>query len=172
MSFSKPMPDSTLEEEAVMNWLEDHGGQFVPRDRNGRAVRKRATWVKKDYWETQWGRDLRNPEVEDPDSALGKRFRLRFRVPFAMYKEILLPMCRERGIFPSDGSWREKIPSEFKLLMCLRILGRGNYADDVSELSGIAPSSVNSIFKDFVMKHNKPHKLLVSVVCTSLELWI
>ena len=23
MSFSKPIPDSTLEEEAVMNWLED-----------------------------------------------------------------------------------------------------------------------------------------------------
>ena len=152
MSFSKPMPDSTLEEETVMKWLEDNGGQFTPIRQNGQNIRRRTAWVKKDYWETQWGRDMRNLDIEDPDSALGKRFRLRFRVPFAMYKEILLPMCRERGIFPSNGSWREKIPSEFKLLMCLRILGRGNYADDVSELSGIAPSSVNSIFKHFVTR--------------------
>ena len=69
-----------------MKWLEDNGGQFVPRDRNGRAIRKRATWVKKDYWDTLWGRDLRNPAIEDLDSVLGKKIRLRFRVPFAMCK--------------------------------------------------------------------------------------
>ena len=110
MSFSKPMPDSTLEEEAVMKWLEDHGGQFVPKDRNGRNIKRRTTWVKKDYWETQWGRDLRNPDIEDPDSTIGKRFRLLFRVPFAMYKEILLPMCRERCIFFLMGLGGKKFP--------------------------------------------------------------
>ena len=103
MSFSKPIPDSTLEEEAVLNWLEDHGGEFVPRHRNGRNIKRRATWVKKDYLETQWGLDMRNPDIEDPDSALGKKIRLRFRVPFAMFKEILLPMCRERGILVLEG---------------------------------------------------------------------
>ena len=98
MSFSKPMPDSTLEEEAVMNWLEGNCGQFIPKYQNGRDIKRRATWVKKDYWDTLWGRDLRNPAIEDPDSVLGKKFRLRFRVPFAMFRRYYSP-CAERGAF-------------------------------------------------------------------------
>ncbi len=55
-------------------------------------------------------------------------------------------MCDQRNIFCSSRS----IPIEFKILVGLRILGRGNCADDVEEMSEIPESSCNFIFKQFV----------------------
>ena len=39
---------------------------------------------------------------------------------------------------------------EYKLLVCLRILGRGNTYDDVSEVSRIGLSTIANILKTFV----------------------
>lgn len=45
---------------------------------------------------------------------------------------------------------RVKIPIELKLLACLRMLGRGECADTVAELSEIPASTLNVIFKKFI----------------------
>jgi hypothetical protein len=42
------------------------------------------------------------------------------------------------------------VPIEFKILIALRILGRDCDADTASELSGIAASSCNYFFKQFI----------------------
>ena len=44
-----------------------------------------------------------------------------------------------------------KIPIEFKILMSLRILGRDSCADDISEYINIGDSTVNHIFKLFLL---------------------
>ncbi len=150
MSFSKPLPCHAEEEASVIEWIEANADQFLPRKRDGSPLRKRTKSTKIDYWSTGWGRMLRNPALENPQSAEAKQFKLRFRVPYLMFKLYLLPMCIEKEIFPRKASWRNTIPAEFKLLISLRILGRGNCADDIAELSGCRNSTISIIFKDFV----------------------
>jgi len=43
-----------------------------------------------DYWESTWGRLLRDnlEELRDPSSPLSKLFRLRFRVPFPLFERL------------------------------------------------------------------------------------
>ena len=85
---------------------------------------------------------------------LPKKFRRRFRIPFALFHEWLVPICREKNLF---GAAQSPIPLEFKVLVTLRILGRNNTADDTNELSrgSIGESSCNEIFKTFVVNFAK-----------------
>lgn len=41
-------------------------------------------------------------------------------------------------------------PLEIKLLVCLRILGRGSVADDIVEYTGLGETTVYNIFKTFL----------------------
>ena len=150
MSFSKPLPCHAEEEASVIEWIEANADQFIPRRPNGSPLRKRTKSTKIDYWSTGWGRMLRNPALDNPQSAEAKQFKLRFHVPYLMFKLYLLPMCIEKEIFHRRACWRQTIPAEFKLLISLRILGRGNCADDIAELSGCRNSTISKIFKDFV----------------------
>ena len=77
-----------------------------------------------------------------------KLFRLRFRIPSLVFKEFLVPMCKDANIFSISEESKVRVPMEFKFLMCLRILSRGNVADNIAELSSGCPSTVNwlSIF--------------------------
>ena len=50
------------------------------------------------------------------------------------------------------------VPIEFKVLIGLRILGRGNVADDIAEMSGIPRSSVSKFFLQFVHGFCKHYK--------------
>jgi len=150
MSFSKPLPCHAEEEASVIEWIEANADQFLPRKRDGPPLRKRTKSTKIDYWSTGWGRMLRNPALENPQSAEAKQFKLRFRVPYLLFKLYLLPMCTEKEIFPRKANWRHKIPAEFKLLVSLRIFGRGTCADDIAEMSGCRNSTISVIFKDFV----------------------
>ena len=59
-------------------------------------------------------------------------------------------MCKNGNIFAVTEECKVRVPLEFKILMCLRILSRGNVADDIAELSSGCPSTVNFIFKQFV----------------------
>ena len=43
---------------------------------------------------TPWGRIIRDPEVRDPSSRLGRLFRLHFRMPFDLFEEGLVPLVR------------------------------------------------------------------------------
>jgi hypothetical protein len=93
---------------------------------------------------------LKDRRLSDERSELSKLFRLRFRVPFSLFRDILVPMCREKNIFGAENNHRARVPLEFKILASLRILGRGNCADDISELSQILNSSVTYYFHRFV----------------------
>ena len=43
---------------------------------------------------------------------------------------------------------------EFKLLGCLRILGRGAHCDDVAEILDCGKTTVNDMFKSFVKNYS------------------
>ncbi len=68
-----------------------------------------------------------------------------YRVPYPVFKEYLVPLCRQHNLFgkPSD------VPVTLKLLCVLRMLGRGTDADTISEISGIGESTINKFFKLF-----------------------
>ena len=119
--------------------------EFVPSpiQRNRSAKRPPA----KNLWGTPWGRMIRDPEVKDPHSRLGRLFRLRFRMPFDLFEEGLVPLVRRAG-FLSD---RGRIPLEIQVMIGLRRLGRGLVADDVAELANVAPSTVEWVFHKFVV---------------------
>jgi hypothetical protein len=87
---------------------------------------------------------LRHKDISDPNSFQGKKFRRRFRIPFLLFRDWLVPLCKEKNIFCTY----RRIPIEFKVLVPLRILGRNNTADDTKELCGgvIGESSCVEIF--------------------------
>ena len=76
---------------------------------------------------------LRDPRVMDENCAQAKRFRLRFRTPFLMFLDFLIPMVRSADIFPPEDDGRIKVPLEIKVLLSLQILGRDNCADDIGQ---------------------------------------
>ena len=106
-----------------------------------------------DLWSTIWEKVvtkireeiLCNGGVED--TKYQRRFRNRFRVPFSMFETMVLE-CEDANIFG-----RTQIGVEFKLLGCLRILGRGAHCDDVAEILDCGKTTVN-MFKTFVKNYS------------------
>jgi hypothetical protein len=83
------------------------------------------------------------------DNILYRIFRRRFRVPFPVFEHIVSE-CNRVNLFNIKSESRVRIPTEFKVLISLRILGRGNCFDDISEMSNVFQSSVAHIFHVFV----------------------
>ena len=91
MSLSKiSKSDELLEEEAIESFLFESIDDFVE---DPIPKKKRGPRTKVDYWDTNWGRWLRNPMIHDPNSKIAKMFMLRFRVPFILFNEKILKMC-------------------------------------------------------------------------------
>jgi hypothetical protein len=154
MSFSKYEDLSTnFANDIIKPWLSDNWEEFLVDDSK---KLKRSNRAKVNYWDTTWGRWLTNPLIKNPNSKLAKIFMLRFRVPFILFQEKILPMCRENNIFEIHREFCSSVPLEFKILLCLRILGRGLCFDDINELSQVPNSSVHSIFTKFVQRTGKP----------------
>jgi hypothetical protein len=108
-----------------------------------RTTRRRSP----NLWETGWGRLLLSDAIKDPDSYEAKIFRKRFRLPYPLFQRFVAE-CKQANIFEEINI--TKIAVEFKVLIGLRILGRDNCADDVSEFLNIGDSTINSIFKKFL----------------------
>ena len=70
-----------------------------------------------------------------------------------MFKNILTPLCLEKDVFRMKQN--SLIPIEIRLMICLRILGRGEYFDTVSELCRASKSAVELIFKLFVVNFSE-----------------
>ena len=87
-----------------------------------------------DYTKTKWGLTLQCPTMSDPTSSKAKLFRRRFRMPFNLFLYIF-KRCEEESIFSATTNYQNKIPDSIKLMCCLRILGRDNYFDDMSEMA-------------------------------------
>ena len=134
----------------VEEWVRGNTRLFEPEPPRIEQIRGRKREPSKNYWQTAWGLMLRDPEVQVPTSRLGKLFRLRFRMSWDLYHNYLMPMVVEANIFPVRQAKQTRIPLEIKILLCLRRLGRGLVADDVSELANVAASTVEAIFHQFV----------------------
>ena len=98
---------------------------------------------------------LRNDKIRDINDHEGKEFRRRFRVPAPFFLDWLVPECKAINIF---GASRDIIPVEIKLLICLRLLARGNVVDDIVELSRGSDKSVRLFFKTFVVNFSNHFK--------------
>jgi len=101
------------------------------------------------FWQSECGKLLQHPNINYPRTTEGKRFRRRFRLPYPLF-QYLVEICIRYNIF--DLTNASPIPIELKILACLRILGRNNCADDVTELSHeiLGEATVRFLFKTFV----------------------
>ena len=127
---------------------------------NEKQKKKRRVRINKrvQFSDTVWGQYICDDNVNNPHSREGKLFRRRFRLPFPVF-QFFVSLCRQHNIF--NSTYESKIPIEAKVLACLRILGRGNCADDINEMSAtvMGESTINTIFKTFiagVVKHIYP----------------
>lgn len=96
----------------------------------------------------------------DEKSNLAKKFRKRFRVPYAMFRQIVNeidsstdPEWRclqtlENKISKSAGA--DTIPHDILVLCCLRILGRYTLFDDLEEMCGVSATKIRTYFTNFV----------------------
>ena len=110
---------------------------------------------RKDYESSCWGRmlTLDKQKLQDPNSEESRIFRLRFRIPYAMF-ELLLSwvtdwLQNEEHLKSSDCTGRQAVPTSLKSLGVLRILGRGTCLDGIKELSEMSESTMWSFFHKF-----------------------
>ncbi len=125
----------------------------VEEDRNIKKRRIRGpslTHVELDN--TVWGQMLKHPDINNPESDVAIKFRLRFRIPYGVFKNILVPQCVKENVF--DLVRESRIPIEYKLLVCLRIIGRGHDFDTLNEISLIPVATCHHIFHTFVRNFN------------------
>ena len=85
-------------------------------------------------WESGWGILILPQTIKNPDCWEAKVFRKRFRLPFPLFERFVAE-CKQPNIFEEKNFG--KIAVEFKMLIGLRILGRDNCADDISEFLNI-----------------------------------
>ena len=117
----------------------------IPEVTGPKRTRKRKEKI--DFNNSSWGRLIADPEVNNPESTAGRTFRLRFRVPFPIFDKVLAPLMVTKNIFKADNKMT-RVPLKFKLLACLRILGRGLCFDDITDIIGIPVSTMHAIFND------------------------
>jgi len=139
--------ENDVDERAQMNG-DDVEDEFREYDTDV-SVKKRNTPKRMKYWESPWGVMLKDPELNNPWSNKSKKFRLGFRVTFKLF-EYIVQIIRDAKLYSNlrQGS----VPLELKVLIGLRMLGRGNFGDDIAEMSGLPLSSVYHFFHEFVDK--------------------
>ena len=111
------------EDELILRYIITENDEEVSKKRRKRY----DTHI--NFWDTDWGKIITNPNVNNPKTRAGKQFRRRFRMPYPVF-QYLVKQCSDHNIFSSV--YKSKIPIEAKVLGCLRILSRDNCADDVN----------------------------------------
>jgi len=123
------------------------------RPRQG-GIPGRTIGPRPDYKQSIWWKLIHHPEINDPDSRAYKQFRLRFRVPFPIFR-YLLTIARERKWFPEPSNPKREflyVPLELKILGALRVLGRGAVLDDIAEITFASESVLEDFFRQFCVK--------------------
>lgn len=109
-----------------------------------------------DYWASQWGATLQNQDemMQDPEGRRHQQFRLRFRVPFAIYLELVnwTSTWYDKTVQQTDALGNSRVPVELLVLGVLRMLGRSTCLDGIQELSGISPSVMSVFFHKWCQK--------------------
>lgn len=159
-------------EKARDNWrifslFANHAQEKAPPRKFRRKLRKRI-----DYWDSTWGRMLRDDNTKDPSSREGKDFRKRFRVPFPVFCKLCV-ISEESNLFncgERDRWGRGGVPLELKILGILRMLGRGWCLDDISECSGISEETMRRSFHVFHTLFTRKHYLDYVMIPTGEDL--
>lgn len=115
-----------------------------------------------DYSASVWAKLLSDQAavLNQPSSRQHKQFRLRFRVPYSLFRHLVLwtegwyyaennkqgTGMGTRRVRPINCAGTARIPAELLVLGCLRMLGRGTCLDGIEELSLISPSTMNKFF--------------------------
>jgi hypothetical protein len=103
----------------------------------------------KDLSASVWGQMLVGPTVSAVGSWFNRKFRRRFRAYLIQCFSRLLQNVRSIMFLVRQS----KIKVEFKVLTCLKILGRDLCADEIEEHLKIAESTVNKFFKMFIYNY-------------------
>ena len=112
--------ESFDEREFTEEWVRGYAHLFEKDPPEIEQKRSRSRGLRIDYRQTAWWAMLQDPDVQDPLSRVGKLFRLRFRTPWDLYHNELLPMVRAANIFPERQIRMVRVPLEIKILLCLR----------------------------------------------------
>jgi hypothetical protein len=119
----------------------------VPRPRN------RGNNVTVEELESSpWGQLINSPDVGDPLSRNGVKFRTRFRTPFPLFEELLVPMCIQYNVFKMQRQ-NYGVPVKFRVLIGLRYLARAHDSDTMEELSRVKQSTCHVIFHQFILSN-------------------
>ena len=114
--FSKQIVGELEDEELIV--AEDAVLQLLSEvlRLNANSLPYKRKRIVKDYgnefWESQWGRLISSPNVDNPRSIEGKRFRRRFRLPYPLFR-YLVELCVRENIF--DLVNKSPIPIELKV---------------------------------------------------------
>lgn len=82
---------------------------------------------------------------------LGKKFRLKFRFPYAVMKQTVR-WVKEWRQEKKDCFNRSNVPTEFLVLGTLKILANGEIYDSVSDAACIGVETFRSFFFEFCLK--------------------
>ena len=93
----------------------------------------RNTPKRKNHWDSNWGRMLQDPDLLNSWTKSAKKFRRRFRITYPLFL-YLVELCKEVNLFEIKRI-KGSVPTEIRILIGLRMLGRGNCGDDIEELS-------------------------------------
>ena len=110
---------------------------------------RRLVYQRPDYKQSSWWRMLQDAAVRDAKTKEGKQFRRRFRLPFQLYADIVVRWEAWFPKRPADITGRNTIPVSLLILGVLRVLGRGNYYDDVAEVINCDEETVRIFFLQF-----------------------
>lgn len=103
------------------------------------------------YLSTWYKCYVESPPLEN--NTFQKRFRRRFRLPYAQYLEIVRS-CRQSDLFDrwmsKDATGKSSYPLELLILTALRYLGRGWTFDDLSESTGISEEVIRVFLHSFI----------------------
>ena len=88
--------DEEFQIEVVKKWIEENQ-EFFEVDED--VIHRRNKGPKINYWDTEWGRLMLDPTTMDSKSHNGLKFRRRFRLPFPLFQDVLVPICRDKNIF-------------------------------------------------------------------------
>jgi hypothetical protein len=136
-------------QQLVWQTIQEDKHEFESPQRKEKQTRASAKRPKDfDFNDTKWGMLYHHENTINPSTKEGKVFRRRFRVPFRLFRDTLVPLCEQHSMFRDAPN--HKIPVYIKTMAALRVLGRGNCADDISEMSGVGESTINVIFKEFL----------------------
>ena len=108
--------------EALYEFIEEDEC-LIDQDSTKKVTRNRPDKI--DYWTTKWGQMLLDPNSRREHTKEGKLWTRRFRTNRDIV-DLIVQKCNEGNVFWITEESKVRVPTEFKVLMSLRILARGS----------------------------------------------